>query len=306
MKIKRGIVSIIASLFFSLGLGECAVSYPTPICLPENVSISEPTTFSGEKYAVISTGASVRNKEEGLVDPIDKNAFWVSTVEVYNELLKNGYKPENIYVLYKDGRPPFDDLELLLESAKIRKEFDGSYNNIATAENFMALLDSLEDRVNPEDRFTIYINQHGSSLGTAHFEYDGSFTYGRDLGRILEGNESENILIVLGTCHAEAFANLVNHEAVIISCSKRDMLGWADKNFSFGSVLFEEMNDVKNDTNADGEVSPYEAFGPAKRRSINYRESIDRFLRDKYEGTGLPEQDLERMDLVPVYTERSD
>lgn len=261
----------------------------------------------GTKYAVISTGASLRNKEEGLIDPIDKNAFWHSTVKVYNELLRNGYLPRNIRVLYQDADPPFNDQELLNEIKKIKLQFHtGKYLNLATAQNLRKVLNDLEKEIQPEDSFTLYLNQHGSPLGYVLFEYDESHLFGSDLTEILQGNKSKNILIVADVCHAEQFTDDLNYPATIISSSKEDQLGWGDRNYSFGRIFFAEMNNHSNDLDRNEEISPYEAFQSAKQKSLHYRQKMDNFLRNKYEGKGIPEAELEIITLLPVYKERLD
>lgn len=298
MKLAKQLAQIAASSLLFYSLGGCSAAINPPLKTPAPF----PTA---KKYAVINTGASIRSAEEGLIDPIDKNAFWVSTVDAYNELRKNGYLPENMWVLYKDAKPPFDEPELLGRIDGIKKEFDGSYDNISTKDNLAKLLDSLEDKINPEDQFTLYINQHGSALGTAHFEYDNSYFTGQDLSKILEGNKSRHILIVMGTCHAEAFADDIStNNAVIVSGARENKLGWIDKNFSWAKMFFEEMNKAGNDFNKDGVVSAYEAFVPAKKRAIQYRWVQNSFFRFKYEGTGLSIPSLMMMDLVPTYIER--
>ncbi|MFC1686897.1 C13 family peptidase [Nanoarchaeota archaeon] len=296
MGIKKTLTSIIASLILTV-TGCQGIS---------NLPLEVETKESGKKYAVLCTGASTRNKEEGLSDIIDKNTFWIATVNAYNELIKNGHKPENIFVLYKDGKPPFDDPDLLNKISKIKKEFDGSYTNISTKKNLINLLNSLESTIMPEDNFTLYINQHGSASGAAYFEFDDSYIFGKELGRVLKGNKSKNILIILGTCHAESFALQVNYPSISVACSKKDKYGWLDRTFSFGQFFLEEMNTLNNDKNKDGKVSPYEAFLPAKERAVQYRKDINDFLRTAYEGNGIKESELKKMDLVPVYIERLD
>lgn len=254
-----------------------------------------------QKYAVLCTGSDTRNAEEGLIDPIDKNCFWISGVNTYNELLKNGYKPKNIFVLYYDGKPPLDDEEYLDKIQEIKKEFDGSYRNIATESTLKNLLDSVENFIGPKDKFTLYLNMHGSPFGTIHFDHDHSYITGKGLTQILEGNNSREILIVTDVCHAEAFTEDISYPSTIISSSKRNFLSWGDRNFSCGSWFFEEMNNKKNDADNDGKVSPLEAFDKTKERCAKYREDMDYFLRCDYEGNGLSEHTLKHMDLVPVY-----
>ncbi len=265
-----------------------------------------PAKKSGEKYAVVCTGASIRDRAEGLHDPIDKNCFWVSTFRVYNELLKRGYKPENVYVLYKDGKPPFDDKEHRKKIKKIKREFNGSYPNIATSSRLGVLLNGLEGKIKPEDEFTLYLNMHGCSWGRVYFEHDDSSLSGSQLNDILEGNQSRNILIFGGSCYAEAFTNNIDHKSILIAGAKRDRIGWLDRNFSCGSWFFAEMNNRDNDFNKDGQVSPYEAFIRTRKRCMTYRKKIDWFLRNEYKDPSpLSEWDLKKMDFIPVYRESS-
>lgn len=288
--LKKGVISI--TLLSTLSYG-CALFQRR-----ERVPIEK-----GEKYAVLCTGASIRDKSEGLIDPIDKNCFWISAVNVYNELLEGGYKPENIYVLYQDGKPPFDDEEYLDKIKEIKKEFDGSYSNIATRSRLEELLNGIETKIKPEDKFVLYLNMHGSSLGEIHFEHDGSYMNGDRLEEVLKGNQSKKILILADTCHAESFTEDIDYPSILISASKKDFYGWGDRKFSCGSYFFEEMNNKKNDTDKDGKVSAHEAFVTTKERCIKYREEIDEFLRNDYEGDGIPDYDLKHMDLIPIYRE---
>jgi len=274
-----------------------------------------PTKRSGEKYAVVCTGTSIRDASEGLRDPIDKNSSWISTVRVYNELLKAEYKPKNIHVLYKDGKPPFDDQEFLDQIKEIKKEFNGSYSNIATKSRLEELLNSLEVKIKPEDDFTLYLHMHGSPWGTLHFDYDRSLFNGCyklydgccGLGGILEGNKSENVLIFVDSCFAEAFTKIIDYKSILISSSKINCVGWGDRNFSCGSYFFAEMNNRDNDFNKDGKVSPDEAFTTTRTRCIKYRKEIDGFLRTEYkppkQASDFFYKFLEHMDLIPVYRE---
>ena len=61
-------------LFYSLG-GCSAVPSPQTPATKAVLSPKAPSAPAAKKYAVINTGASIRNAEEGLIDPIDKNGF---------------------------------------------------------------------------------------------------------------------------------------------------------------------------------------------------------------------------------------
>lgn len=292
-KIKKGILYFTAAwILAGCALGQRANNKKAII------------TNEKEKYAVICIGASCRNANEGLVDPIDKNCFWINAVKVYNELLEQGFDAKNIFVLYKDGKPPFDDKEFENKIKRIKEEFNGTYSNLATRPNLEKLLNKLETSIDSNDEFLLCLSMHGDSSGRIHFEYDGSVLSGRGLSTILKGNKAERILIFTDVCHAEAFIDDINYSAILIASSKRGYFSWSDRNFSSSSVFFEELGNKENDKDGDGKVSAYEAFIATKRRCIAYRKKIDYFLKNEYEGKGLPEHDLERMDFIPVYKER--
>ena len=51
-----------------------------------------------QDYALIFIGSSLRTTDNALVDPIDKNAFFIEGAIIYNELVERGVLPENIYL----------------------------------------------------------------------------------------------------------------------------------------------------------------------------------------------------------------
>ena len=53
-----------------------------------------------EDFVLIYIGSSLRTTDNTLDDPIDKNAFFIEGAIVYNEFIKRGVAPENIYFLY--------------------------------------------------------------------------------------------------------------------------------------------------------------------------------------------------------------
>ncbi|SRR3989338_3725366 len=254
-------------------------------------------TVPGDK-AVIVTGAEIRDEERSLVH----NSFWVYTAQVYHELLKNGYKPENIFVLYYDGKPVLDDPVTKDKIAELGMEFNGSYNNIATAENVKTLLNDLESTIRPEERFTVYFMQHGSAspLGKIGFEYDHSSMRGYDLDTILDGNRSEEILVVVNSCYSESFTKNIKHKAIAVSSTKEGEEGVGNKEYSFAVFFSEEMNNPENDTDKNGIVSPEEAFKTAKVRNEEYLKNLEQLLK-----TEDPErlEDLAYVGFTPTYRE---
>src|SRR3989344_3015296 len=172
--------------------------------------------------------------------------------------IKMRYKLENIFVLYHDVKPVLDDPVMKGKEGELEMEFNGSYNNIATAENVKALLNDLENTIKPEERFTVYFMQHGSASpwGKIGFEHDHSSMRGYDLDTILEGNQSEQIMVVVNSCYSESFTKNIKHKAITISSTKEGEQGAGNREYSFAVFFSEEMNNPKNDADKNGTVSP--------------------------------------------------
>ena len=289
MIIKKGLKNFFLATLTALAFSSCA---------PDPQSNTQPN--EGVKYAILSNGVS----EVGFIDPIDVNSTLIATTNVYNELLENGYSKENIFVLYNGGKPNFDKIATTHNVGPIKTEFDGSYDNTATASNLTDILESLEDKVKEEDKVTINIMSHGSPSGIIYFDYDLSNLSGTDLTQIIEGNKSEEILLVVGTCHSESFGYLVEFPSTIVASAYGSKLSWGDKNYSFNTVFWEEMNNKANDMDRNGEITPHEAFSPTKERAISYGKEIEDFLKNDYEGIGARQEDLDMLSFVPVYIQK--
>ena len=266
---------------------------------PSKKSYVDYNEISAGDKAVIITGAEIRDEERPLVH----NSYWVYTAQVYHELLKNGYKPENIFVLYLDGKPVLDDPATKDKIAELRMEFNGSYNNIATAENVKALLNDLENTIKPEERFTVYFMQHGSASpwGKIGFEHDHSSMRGYDLDTILEGNQSEQIMVVVNSCYSESFTKNIKHKAITISSTKEGEQGAGNREYSFAVFFSEEMNNPKNDADKNGTVSPEEAFQTAKVRNENYLKKLEESLKEDPERL----EEFSSVGFTPTYRENN-
>src|SRR3989344_989669 len=266
---------------------------------PSKKSYVDYNEISAGDKAVIITGAEIRDEERPLVH----NSYWVYTAQVYHELLKNGYKPENIFVLYLDGKPVLDDPATKDKIAELRMEFNGSYNNIATAENVKALLNDLENTIKPEERFTVYFMQHGSASpwGKIGFEHDHSSMRGYDLDTILEGNQSEHIMVVVNSCYSESFTKNIKHKAITISSTKEGEEGAGNREYSFAVFFSEEMNNPKNDADKNGTVSPEEAFQTAKVRNENYLKKLEESLKEDPERL----EEFSSVGFTPIYRENN-
>ena len=264
---------------------------------PSKKSYVDYNEISAGDKAVIITGAEVKDEER----PFIHNSFWVYTAQVYHELLKNGYKPENIFVLYLDGKPVLDDPVMKGKEGELEMEFNGSYNNIATAENVKALLNDLENTIKPEERFTVYFMQHGSASpwGKIGFEHDHSSMRGYDLDTILEGNQSEQIMVVVNSCYSESFTKNIKHKAITISSTKEGEEGAGNREYSFAVFFSEEMNNPKNDADKNGTVSPEEAFQTAKVRNETYLRNLEESLKEDPEGL----EEFSWVGFTPTYRE---
>jgi uncharacterized lipoprotein YajG len=100
------------------------------------------------KYALLYSGGC--SSSEAAI------RFWNDIGATYKMLMAKGFSPDNIIVVYKDGKPD--------------KGY-ASYNNVpvnyaATAAGFQAAIDQLKNRMTVRDTFVLAISNHGGGNNT--------------------------------------------------------------------------------------------------------------------------------------------
>jgi Peptidase C13 family len=254
------------------------------------------------KYALLYTGSSVREGEKVLKDPNDKNTFWLAAARVYEQLLKRGYKPENIYFLYKDGKPDWSDAALGGIKEKLRKEFKSGYSNLATLENLRKVEKLIEKKCDANDTFLLYLTMHGKD-GVLRSEHDRESMVGKDLTKLLKGNPTKKNLVFVHACYAENFIRNAEVAGIVIGASRTDTVAWGDRDFSFGVLYFKALNDKKSDADGDGSVSYREAFDAASKRYAECGRARLEYIKNRWAGKGVPDHLLKRLKFSTCYVD---
>jgi hypothetical protein len=252
------------------------------------------------KYALLYTGCSVRTGEKVLKDPNDKNTFWIATVKVYNQLLKNGFKAENVFVLYKDAKPDWDDPAVAKTKDKIAAEFKADYSNLATVENLRKVEKRIQGKLDANDVFVLYLTMHGKN-GLLRSEHDKKAFTGADVTRLLRDNPSKRNLVFVHACFAGDFMGNVEAEGAMIGASRVGEVAWGDRDFSFGELFFTALNDAKSDADGDGKVDYREAFDAASRRYAELGAARRAYIRDEWAGKGMPADKLKQLTFKTLY-----
>jgi hypothetical protein len=239
------------------------------------------------KHALLFVGCSVRKGEKVLKDANDKNTFWISTVKVYNHLLKLGFKPENIYVLYKDAKPDWEDPAVKDVKAAIAKEFRAGYSNLATKANLIAVEKVIERKLDANDLFLLYLTVHGKN-GVLRNEQDKKFITGGEVTRMLADNPTGNNLIFVHSCYAGNFMRNVDASGTVIGASRVNEVAWGDRDFTFAELFFAALGAAASDGDGDGKVSHHEAYEVASARYLKLGTARMDYIKNRWGGKGVP------------------
>lgn len=257
---------------------------------------SKPT--ESQDFALIFIGSSLRITDNSLVDPIDKNAFFIEGAIMYKELVKRGVLPENIYFLYKDGKP--DLTEPIIQDFRdlMEDEFsDHSYSKEATVVNMMKIERQIQRKLGDESNFFLIIDAHGlvDRFGfKIRSEHDKTYIRSWDIREMLRNNRGRNHLFI-GSCYSGYFLNDVEDiNARVVTAAPPDKAVWLDRDVSFGREYFSL---IPADLSASNDQYS-KAFEKAAARFFKWGQDKTDFIENKYEGGGHPE--VKTLDWRPI------
>ena len=242
-----------------------------------------------EDFALIYIGSSLRTVDNTLVDPIDKNAFFIEGGLIYKELVDRGLKPKNIYFLYKDAKPDFEEPMLSEFRELLEDEFlDKSYNHEATVLNMMKLERQIQRKLGNESNFFLILDAHGlvDKFGfKIRSEHDKTYIRSWDIREMLKNNRGRNHLYI-GSCYSGYFLNDVDDiNARVVTAAPGDKAVWLDRDVSFGREYFKRL---PRDLSL-GNSSYDKAFRQASMQFQRWGSAKSKFIKEKYEGGGHPE-----------------
>ncbi|MGC4044141.1 MAG: C13 family peptidase [Armatimonas sp.] len=191
-------------------------------------------TLVVKRYAVLICG--------DLAENFAGECFWNDTVWMYKALLNNGYKPENIFVLYGDGvdylsanpryRYPGTVTDFPATKGWVNKVFDGLKNGDAA--NSLPKMDG-------NDTLFVWTFDHGGGGMNATLSLRGGGITDTEFATHLNAIPYASRAIFMQQCHSGGFIdNLQNSKTVISTACRFDQSAYPTdtENENFGGKVY--------------------------------------------------------------------
>ena len=258
----------------------------------------------GTKHALIFIVSEFSEKKGTAYHPIDENSLLYHGVRVYNALREYGVRNEDIYFMYPYEDANFSDSLIYPISKEAKEKFNkGGENNENLATGLRSFYNKLNEvalnRFDPKDTLIIYLQGHACQKGLFWPDVKGcSPLQAHHIPISLRQNIFDNeekiinelnneILIVGDMCYSNKFIeNSISLEtypnSITFFGSSKDVAGWIDRDFNFGSLFFEALVNKENDLNNDGVVCWDEAFEIASKKYKKIGKSKEEFISGEY------------------------
>jgi len=244
---RKGIfeATVIASTIGALFLGNYPddSNPPAPIALEQRLLSSNSTKEGPQKYAVLVSGLA----EERFRDNLEN---------VYRMLQKEGFKPENVFVLdYRGDKNNFYPV-------------DGPASKKAVQEVF----EYLSKKVTPQDDIVFWFDDHGSTIKKtidgkikelSTICLPGEDIDQKELADLASGLNPKQGIFVIDSCYSGGFASemATMHKPFLTITATTDRETACTENVSVSKFLVEALSEPKlADKNKDGRTSAQEAF----------------------------------------------
>lgn len=147
--------------------------------------------------------------------------FHITGQLVYESLLSQGFRPQDVYMLTHQGKAPF--------------AFDGAVAP-ATKQSLEEVMSHLANEVTPNDSFFLYVLSHGSKEGTffpvgkSGFDLQGVRVDEAEFERLLAPINPKYSVLYFNNCFSGGFAKRLGKDrTVAISTSRPDKVTWGGK-----------------------------------------------------------------------------
>jgi len=216
-----------------------------------------------DKYAVVVAGYDAEHKYGSIFGgfgPMTRERFLIEQIRIYNQLLEQGFKKENIYVLIPDGLNPKNPTSHYPAGFENLREAyrDYSYSHDATERNLERILGQMGKKVDSNDTFVLYLSTHGN----LHRDYSysgGDFTArensyaaldnGKDklhdweLRNYSKGINGAREVYMINACHSGHFAKTMGvGRDIVFTASMMHQPGVLDdKGHSYATFLLDEL-----------------------------------------------------------------
>ncbi|RME55109.1 hypothetical protein D6777_01630 [Candidatus Woesearchaeota archaeon] len=257
------------------------------------------------KYAVVVVGSNRGEKGLSLSDPYDRNGFFLQSTYVYKYLEEMGFRHENIYYLYADGKPDFSEP---LNHSVIERIRENEFNEpvqkkMATIRNLENILQNLSRKVDSNDVLMVSIATHGNPYEIEMYGkiFADSLTPSR-LSRMMQKIKPGKGVLYIDACHSGAFIKKLNlDDYVVISSTGEYTYGWSDRDFAGSSMFFRSAFDPQSDMNIDGKITIREAFQRSSEQAKHHWNRIMKYLLTRYNWEGAnPRDEVKSISVVPM------
>ena len=244
----------------------CGIEPPNDLKIEmpaETEIIKRPKELEDRIFKEIAERNDQADKYAVLINGSNENLYLADISLVYQILLENQFKKENIYILDESGT----------------EEFSYPADGIATKENIENLFSYLSEKIDEQDSLVVHISDHGirtmvTSPKPPFFEMITEVSLPVenisevDLEKYLSEIKPKFGLITTDICYGGGIAyRLGKGNYVGISSTTADMPSYSGLKNSFGGFFYLAFRDSANsDFNKDGRVTLNEAFDYAKSR----------------------------------------
>lgn len=233
-------------------LAGCNESIVSTDLLPDDIVYED---INPTKYAVLFSGGG----REAKAYP----RYWNHITWFYVLLLMNGYDPENIFILYKNGTG---------DTSNIHIDYP------ATSDGLDAVFTHLSAEMGRADSLFLYVTDHGSDdeIITTWNELDPDGVNSTEMTAWVDSVSCNHMIIIMQQCFSGSFLPFLSapNRIIMTACSAGEY-AWASDGLGFSEFTLHLLTafygfipwgytvNVWADINGDGMISMAEAFGYA-------------------------------------------
>ncbi|MBU1201424.1 MAG: C13 family peptidase [Nanoarchaeota archaeon] len=237
-----------------------------------------------EKYALIYSADTYK---DGFIDSTwvgggTKNTYLISTANIYESLKKQGYKDENITIVYFDGKADYNETK----DSTLIKKFEEEKGEEIKAEksgkkNLKSKLDLLSKKASLEDEVLIYITGHGYKnyvsnefhfeLPTTNENLPGYYEKisPTELTSLIDQIPAKNKTVVLDFCYSGKFGSELYKQGInTFTATDSTTVSMNSRDSQFGRGLINAKINKEADTDKNGAITWEEAFDYSEEQRL--------------------------------------
>ncbi len=251
-----------------------------PTAPTEKTSETNPNKVN--KHALLFCADSYKDFQivDSAVGGGTKNTYLISIANIYNSLREQGFKAENIDLVYFDGKPDFTEKKDSDLIAKLKDEKGTEIaSEIATKESLIEKINKLKNETQNRDEIFVYMTGHGTkdyAKGDIYFEISPTEEWGmyeriypEELVQLLKQIPSENVDAVLDFCYSGKLgAELAKQGIDAYTATDSTTFSMRSRDSQFGRDLMNAKINLEADSDKNGTISYEEAFAFSEAKRL--------------------------------------